>query len=440
MNALKSILFTLLLLTLALTGYIFFKFDNDYFLRASAKAYSRKEYAEAERILTLFKDKKPPKAYLYQGYVLRAQKKPSSNAFKLAYEKANTPALKQEAIFNLLLNAYINKEYVFIEKYLEKDSETQVAALFAALLHYQDKEFEEAYHYFCRADIKEYPSAFMQKEFSKYFPKLFLVSRKAHCLIELGKPAQGRQLLEQTLKEFDDPDYHISHLIGWTYLKEAESLPIDHAGSYYTEARKFFKKLSSNDKSRLTKYLSKKVSECKALEDTESFITLLNLAKSTKAVDEEFSKASLDFFEQIAENLEVHEFTKVYDTLYDFESSKKLLLERGLFENYLLTWIDEEEGDLSITYDLLLHWDQLERSDEKRLVFLQALFPKVRELWDENPEKALQLSKYLDQFSHRDQKGIVQQSMLDILKDVSAKFQNKEEKEAYLYFNPLITR
>ena len=440
MNALKSVLLTLILLCLALTGYIFYKFDSNYFLSAVAKAYAKEDYESAQKLLSSFKKKVPARAHLYQGYILRAQSRPSNTAFQKAHDGALEPQLRAEASFNLLLNAYLDQNYAFIEKHLDEQDDSAIGAFFAALLHYQEKDFERAYHCFLHAEAREYTSPFMQQEWNRHFPKLFEVTRKAHCLIEIGKPALGRQLLENSLKQFEDVDHQLSKLLGWTYLKESSSRPLTDALAYFEQAKPYFVDLSTIEREKLKDWLMNAFNSMHKEAYYEPLTPLLGFASELGLVDEVMTYLALQAFEKQGHSLDVPSFIHTYDQLSRIPEVGCALKEEALLENYLAEVIEYDDESLEDTYELLLFWDRLERDDHKRLAMLESLFPLVKTLWSENTIKALQLSKYLDQFSHKDQKPLVQQTVLEILQEVCAEGQTKEEQEAYLYFNPLFMR
>ena len=491
MNTLKSSILTLLILIGLLAGYICFKFDSNYVLKLTADSYEKQDYLKAAERLSTLKKKPSPKIHLYEGYIRRAQKQyeQSTNAFLAAFEEASHLDLKNEASFNLLLNAYLSEDFAFIQKHLKKEADPAAyTPFFTALLLYHQRDYAKAYDYFVEAENREYYSSWMKQEWNTHFPKAYEIGQIAHCLIEIGKPHQGRLLLENHLKKFEGTEEEISYLIGLSYLNEAQDRPLNLALSYFKNAHPYLKlkPLKNPECQALEKkvslyfetYLGALLKEAlyPSLSELLPLIQDLNLlnektyALLLDRLDYERNSSDesrfLELLQRVSPLLSQDPFKKLltyhslayakdlitYDQIDILNQSWPVLqkaldfsdLDLQMFSTHiqahLFTLIEQDEDSLSNTYSLLLFWDSLERNDSKRLEFLSVFFPAVKELWFFSTPKALQLSKYIDQFSHLNQKPQVQEKMLEILQEVSCEIKSPHLQEAYFYFNPLITR
>ncbi len=491
MNTLKSAILTLLILIGLLAGYICFKFDSNYVLKLTADSYEKQDYVRASERLSSLKKKPSPKVHLYEGYILRAKKQyeQSTAAFLAAFEEESHLDLKKEASFNLLLNAYLSEDFAFIQEHLRKEADSAAySKFFTALLLYHQRDYAKAYDHFVVAEDREYYSSWMQQEWNAHFPKAYEIGQIAHCLIEIGKPHQGRLLLENHLKKFEATEEELSFFIGLSYLREAQDRPLNLALAYFKNAHTYLKlrPLKNPECEALEKkvslyfetYLNALLKEAlyQPLTEVLPLIQDLNLTNERTyallldRLDYERNghpeNRFLELLQQVSPLLS-HAPFKEQLTLYSLAYAKDLItadqvdvlnkswpeLQKTLdlndldfqtfsehIQTHLFALIEQDEDSLSSTYDLLLFWDSIERDDSKRLEFLTAFFPAVRELWFSTPSKALQLSKYMDQFSHLNQKPQVQEKMLEILQEVSCEIKSPNLQEAYFYFNPLITR
>ncbi len=491
MNTLRSAILTLLILIGLLAGYICFKFDSNYVLKLTADSYEKQDYVKASARLSALKKKPSSKVYLYEGYIKRAQKQytQSTAAFLAAFEEESHLDLKKEASFNLLLNAYLCSDFGFIQEHLKKEADSAAySQFFTALLLYHQRDYAKAYDHFVVAEDREYYSTWMQQEWNAHFPKAYEVGQIAHCLIEIGKPHQGRLLLENYLKKFEASEEELSFFIGLSYLKEAQDRPPNLALSYFKNAHPYLKQrpLKHPDCKTLEKmvslyfesYLNTLLKEglYQPLSDFLLLIQDLNMVnEKTFALlldkldyerntnpENRFLEflgqlspllSHVPFKEQLALNSLAYAKDLITCNQIDALNKSWPLLQKTVdfddldlqnfsehIQTHLFALIEQDEESLSNTYDLLLFWDSIERDGSKRLVFLTAFFPTVRELWLSTPSKALQLSKYMDQFSHLNQKPQVQEKMLEILQEVSCEIKSPNLQEAYYYFNPLITR
>ena len=70
MSFIKAAIITISVLLLALMGYIFYSFGDDYQFNRAFESFSKGEYAEAHAFLKGIPSEKA-KATLYQGYIVR---------------------------------------------------------------------------------------------------------------------------------------------------------------------------------------------------------------------------------------------------------------------------------------------------------------------------------------------------------------------------------
>lgn len=492
MKTLKSAILTLLILIGLLCSYMVFKFDSNYLLKLTALAYERQDYSKAKKYLLTLKKRPSSKAYLYEGYVSRADKQIdlSNAAFLKAFEETELLDIKQEASFNLLVNAYQKHDFEFIRKHLSAEKELgQHQHFFQALLSYESQDYSSAYQAFLASESREYYSKWMEKEWKKTFPKEFEVSRIARCLIEIGKPHQGRLLLEENINKFKDNQDQVSFLIGYSYLKESENKPFKSSISYFQKAHPFLlslilsKKESFPSREEIAIYyrnlIEKGLSNTHYTEINEA----LNLIDDLRLFDLQTVHLLINQLEEEKEQIMTGEFLTLLKTLEPFASKFDLL--REPFSNFCqltlheliqdqdieaLNWVGKslekasqlseeelselitliekqilssfflEEENFGTAYALFLYWDRLEREDTQRERFLNKLTYGVKKLWQIDAQKALEIAKVVDQFSHIEQKPRLKQAMLEMLQEVCADLDTPESQEAYFYFNPMMMR
>lgn len=83
----------------------------------------------------------------------------------------------------------------------------------------------------------------------KEFPQAWKQLHVAHCLIEEGDLLLGREILEKEnrLLENQEMGSLATLLLGISYLKEAEHIPLEQRGSYYKLARFYFERSGTKD-------------------------------------------------------------------------------------------------------------------------------------------------------------------------------------------------
>lgn len=476
MHILKSAILTLLLVIAVLFGFMVFKFDTQYALKLTERKYDQKNYVSALETLEKIK-KKSAKAHLYQGYTLRAldKYKAAQNAFEKAYHKAEAQELKHEASFNLLYTAYLQSDYPYIRSHLAKiPQDLSFTQLFSALCEYQAKNYSKAFSHFNQMKKPQFYSSWMKEAWQDEFPKLWQISHRAHCLIEMGEFDASRKLLEEHLEDQEATSY-TTYLLALGYLKEIPTMKtLEEALNLFELSSLYAKHLSKDNLaklysfSRFTEYclpLWSLALERASLDSFDRWTKLqlyLDLftpdhqAKILESLDMKiqhlspasfFAKAnklnSLPWSHDHQEKLENIHLNYISE-LIEEENLEPLNLHQSAAQK-LLSWNDdqkqkisklileklqtlvEEENSLSDMYDLLLLWDSIERDEAKRLVFIQNVFPLIQELSPKETKMAVQLAKWAEQFSHPSQKAFVQSSLSELF---------KHSKEAQQLFNP----
>ncbi len=486
MQILKSAILTLLLVITALFGFMVFKFDTKYALKLTEKEYEQKNYESALATLQKIK-KKSAKVDLYKGYALRGldQYKAAQNAFETAYKKAETKDIKNEASFNLLHTAYLQSDYPFIRSHLAQISHhLPFAQFFSALCEYQSKNYEKAYFHFNQAQKPQYYSSWMKELWQDEFPKLWEISHRAHCLIEMGQIDESRKLLEKHLEDQDAAGY-TAYLLALGYLKEIpQKRTLEEALNAFELASLHANRLSKESFSKLFNFqrftdyslpiwslIVDKGSlenfdrwvhvqlhvdyftaahQTKILKSLEPKINNLSpsifFSKASKLISLPWSKSHLSLLEKMhshfitelieEENFEaLHVHLPTIQRLLSWDQEQKNTMTHLVLDK--LNTLSQEENTFSEMYDLLLLWDSIERDKAGRLVFIEQILPLIKQLWPTDPKMALQLAKWTDQFSHPDQKEFMHHSMLEFLQDPMVHRHPEEVLEANQYFNPL---
>ena len=90
----------------------------------------------------------------------------------------------------------------------------------------------------------------MLTSLEKYFPQIWLKAHRAHCLIEQGEILAAREILEKESHVLEQGHEHqplCTLFLGLSYLKEAQTLPIDQRDTFYTMARFYLHRSQINE-------------------------------------------------------------------------------------------------------------------------------------------------------------------------------------------------
>lgn len=244
MGYVKTAIFTTLVLTLALVGYILVTFNSDYELNVAADSFAKGEYDKALRELnTLHEEVPAARLSLYQGYVYRAlrQWKESDQALAQAgfdARKHQQPNLLLEIYLNQALNGYLQKNTATLSAAIagatEVDAQDSWVEFFKGLQAYQEERFADSLRIWAQPNHRIPLSGWMHKTFDGVFTPLWLSLHIARSQMEIGQYLAARQNLEEELQRAKDEDKtEIEFLIGLSYAKEAGEKSIQSAAPYY---------------------------------------------------------------------------------------------------------------------------------------------------------------------------------------------------------------
>ncbi len=472
MTYLKTVLTVLFTLICLLSGYIYFTFDDRYFLSEARQCLLAGDAQKSLDYLCRFHGKKyKDTVSLYTGYALRSEgflRKAHEEFLRSALSENKTIA--QEARYNILLDDYLAGDYDSLEKDLETyDLLPAGKSFFLALTAYEKSSFSEALQHYLDQKESLFISPLYEWAHQTVFPPSFGLFFRARCLIESFRPAEGRLLLEKSdLSE--TPDY----LIGLSFLREGEEMPLPEALPYYQKAFEYF--------SRLPLRQGKCDKEKKVI--LSSYERLLTLMQTHGLYEEliPFLEFSEDFGADMLPTAELF-LGKIRDDLRREEEEKMMLITEKLlyslrqskykekFSEKMMLHIEElleagredkakkflalhpifsshfrrDKQKLSesiyrrVKEDIekepvpmekidryLAFWNELEQDPHARADYCLRLLPSLESLWEKDPFLGLRFAKQLDSWTFPEQKKSLHQKIGAILDTTEKKINLKD--------------
>lgn len=186
---------------------------------------------------------------LYRGYLEQARGRfdESDRYFQSVLNHTggkSSDAALIEALLAQASNAYFEERELspLIDRASRLTGQSSVMTFFEGLRSYLTAEYGEAlraWNHF-NAEATEGGSGWVESMVEHFFPLSWRQLHMAHCMTEQGDILKGRELLE--LESHQNSDLHplATLLLGHTYLKESNHIPLDQRGSYYKLARFYF--------------------------------------------------------------------------------------------------------------------------------------------------------------------------------------------------------
>ncbi len=491
MKYIKPILFTLLILTAVLCGYIYYKFDARFAETNAYSAFKENNFAKAGSYLSALSKKNNPKYHLYHGYLLLEQKKydEANTSFKKALHLCSTGDLNLEISGALSLTLFFSDDIQNLDTILDQyTSFDSVNRLFEGLLHYQKSNYKKA-----KEHLKDLPLSFcencwLQTVIDHNFSKEKLTYYLTHCMIESGETYKARQQIESFLESTKVKGTSFYYLIGLSYLKEERGKSLSTAIPYYQTAFQYFKQILPSDvdyskyKNEATVHYTKLIEEIldeRAYQELGIFLDILGYfdAKVAEIADLFFShlqkeveiknkarlmelacqtlaychnstfkeklSISLYFYVQnLVKNHQVDSVKKawpIYNQISSDCSEEQATLTKSVCEE-LEKELDNSELNLENSQELLELLGTLSLSYEQKVDLLESLTPKIEQLWITSGENAWLFSKSLDQLIFSDGEVDFHKKMNHVLKQLHSQTGIEETsfsdslKEANEYF------
>lgn len=487
MNLIKSVLFTLLFLIAAITGYTYFKFDSKYAKKMAAAAYIKKDYTTAEQYLSVLNQKKDPKYVLYKVYIDRSLGRFEEAAKGIAnLEKScEDQDLKQEIEFNRYLNAYTEKNFENLDLLLTRRcNDSSIYHLFKGLSDYQKRLYSNAKEHFLKSKTVFMTSAFMEEDWNSFFNETELTYILSHCMIESDQPYYGRQKMESSLSKSELSKPRFSYLFGLSFFREGESKPIASAITSYEMAFMHFKRIPLWDdqyhpyKEEIRHYyehLMTQLLQESCYKELGSFldaleflgsnvdqvatlflehikkevcsndeIQLRSLARQTLAYchhslfRDKISESLQFYIQNLIEQQDLKSIKQIWPIYYQISSSPeedKEAISKFILEKLNQT-IELDDSSLEKSSILLEIISFLDLSSEKKIGVLDALTPLIQEIWIQSSEKALSFTKAIDQYLFNNSKDVYQQKMDEVLDLLQSK--KKSKKAPIEEVNPIL--
>lgn len=446
----------------------------------AASAYKEKNYSSAEHYLSALNPIKDPKYNLYKAYIERSlgHFDEATKAIENLDNNCDNLELKHEIEFNRYLNAYAKKDFETLDLLLTRRcNDSSIYHLFKGLADYQKRLYSNAKEHFLKSKSVYISSSFMEEDWDRYFNKQELTYILSHCMIESDQPHYARQKLESDLPKSDLTRPKFSYLFGLSFFREGEAKPITSAITSYQMAFMHFKRIPLWDKqyehykAEIRNYYEQLLSQLlqnSCYKELASFLDALemlgskidevaalffthikkevsssnekqlrNLARLTlsycnNTLFREKVSQSLQFFIQnLIDQQDLKSIKQVWPVYYQISSTPDE--DKEALSNFILEKLNQvikvDDASLEKSSILLEIISFLDLSNEKKINILDTLTPLIQETWIQSSEKALSLTKAIDQYLFDNSKEFYHQKMNEVLDLLQS---NKEIKEAPL--------
>ncbi|MCH9624959.1 MAG: hypothetical protein S4CHLAM123_01210 [Chlamydiales bacterium] len=265
------------------------------------------QFTAAQSALAVgLKSKSLHKQALYNGYLELAKGDyDSSEKYLLKAQKSARGQKEplQEILLTRAINAYqLGKEREVLDLVDTANGfgiDNPFLDFFKGLAHYINHQYKEALDAWDHSisETCDSKQEWMQTVIEKAFPHSWRELHKAHTLAESGEILPSREILEQQghLLKNQNPELHaLSTLfLGLTYLKEAQTIPLDQRASYYKLACFYFGRAVvpshfSREKEQMVAHLEKEAESLfasNALELSFNFIHTLEAWNAQEAIE-----------------------------------------------------------------------------------------------------------------------------------------------------------
>ncbi|MDF2576674.1 MAG: hypothetical protein K0S74_158 [Chlamydiales bacterium] len=255
MTYLKTIILTLFVLIITLTGWMLLKFDANYELKLAMESFLKADYTAAEQKLEKLKQTLPAaRIYLYESYIALQQGDLLKQQDLLQQAFAQIDSIKEQELIleiqiNKALNAFLQQKSeamaLPLQFILDVDPQNGYVQFLAGLRYYLQHQYEEALTIWQKTYQQKAFSPWMKRCFETIFTPNWRTLFQVRCYIEQGDTGQAKNLLEHMIAvSSHEETEQIQFLMGLNYLKEADGKPLAVALPYYQLAQSYFEKVA----------------------------------------------------------------------------------------------------------------------------------------------------------------------------------------------------
>lgn len=255
MKYIKPVLFTFVILTVVLCGYIYFRFDSGYALREAYTAYNIGNTQQAQEFLSILNKKSSAKYHLYSGLLMIDEKQYSKalSFFEEAAKINNNPSIQQEIEAALQLCYFLTGD-LQNTALLNKSSCSldYPRQLIKAWSFFKQSRYLEAKEIFEKLPSFEAGHPWLELAYNRYFPKTQIDLMRCHAMIESGEAFNAKQKLEELPQNFKEQSGYYHFLLGLSEIQEAKTRSLNLAIPYYQAAFQQFRKIAFYDPENLS--------------------------------------------------------------------------------------------------------------------------------------------------------------------------------------------
>ncbi|MCH9631994.1 MAG: hypothetical protein S4CHLAM6_03170 [Chlamydiae bacterium] len=484
MKYIKPVLLTLFVLTLTLCGYIYYKFDAKYASNQAYIAFKDNDLEKSSSHIAALNKKSNPTYYLYQGYVDLEQKKyhEAQTSFKKAKLLTKNNDLKPEISGALFLSAFLLNDFQSLENFLNQDkSNSSVRQLFEGILQYHKSDFENSKKSLQNLSNPLSESKWLQTELERHINTEKLTYYLSHSMIESGQAHKARQHLESFIESTHSKEPSLYYLIGLSFLKEAENKPLSNTIPYYQTAFQYFRQIPFSQttyfeyKANVVSYYEKLIGsileesiyqelgcfldilgyfDAKVSNIADLFLThikkevgLENKAKlfelscqtlaycHNSSFKEKLSASFYFYIQNLVRERQIDSAKKawpIYSQISAQPEEDQIALSQSVYEE-LEKELDVDEFNLEKSQELLEMLGAFNLSYKQKFELLEALSPKIEQMWISSGQKAWLFSKSLDELIFSDNSVDFHKKMNSLLEQ----FQSEVDLKEYSFKNPL---
>lgn len=237
----KPILILSLFVLCSVGSYHFFKPNPSAQIDLTLRYIKEKQFAAADEAIRSIPSKSYP-VFLYKGYLEQARGRFIDSNRYLHHHVKNS----LEAKLALATNAFFENRHADFLNLVEKAKShpSIYLSFYEGLAHYIQGEYKEALNEWASYNSASFlqESPWTEAMIEQFFPESWLQIHMAHCLTEEGDILKSREILENEGRKGENANIKplTTLLLGLTYLREAQHIPLDLRGSYYTLAHFYF--------------------------------------------------------------------------------------------------------------------------------------------------------------------------------------------------------
>lgn len=258
----KRLITSIFILTGCLGAYFLLHSNFDARIEMVLTHAKKNDFVSAEETLNKLKvSKSSPPLATYRGFIaqMRGRFEQSDSYFQIAYKEA-LPLHNEELLLKITLaqamNAYRrnldNDFFSYLKSAQGRVHNPSLLPFLEGVVDYLEGHYQKVIRSWTNFSLGDlHGDEWLSTAFEKLFPNSWQQLHLAHCFIEMGEIAKGREILEKESRYLQSQNSECKPLamlfLGFSYLKEANQIPFEQRGSYYKLSRFYFEQAQCGD-------------------------------------------------------------------------------------------------------------------------------------------------------------------------------------------------